>query len=133
MNPKENTNLTLKRYVGTVLTHGLCIQVLRLAWKGPNSPAFKVVYGFSHPCSTFVACSNSTTAGALPAEVVGTPPAGTTIESASAVRTALLATYVPTSNVTFTLGFPALNAEDPSVEDVSYFVREAVANAAGLR
>ncbi|KAL3137619.1 hypothetical protein ABBQ38_004896 [Trebouxia sp. C0009 RCD-2024] len=107
--------------------------VLRLAWKGPNSPAFKVVYGFSHPCSTFVACSNSTTAGALPAEVVGIPPAGTTIESASAIKTAHLATYIPNSNVTFTLGFPALNAEDPSVEDVSYFVREAVANAAGLR
>ncbi|KAL3150819.1 hypothetical protein ABBQ32_000578 [Trebouxia sp. C0010 RCD-2024] len=107
--------------------------VLRLTWKGPNSPAFKVVYGFSHPCSTFVACSNSTTAGALPAEVVGTPPAGTTIESASAIKTAHLATYIPNSNVTFTLGFPGLNAEDPSVEDVSYFVREAVANAAGLR
>lgn len=108
-------------------------QVLRLAWKGPNSPAFKVVYGFSHPCSSFVACSNTTTAGALPAEVVGTPPAGTTIESASAIRTASLATYIPNSNVTFTLAFPGLNAEDPSVEDVSYFVREAVANAAGVR
>lgn len=109
------------------------VQVLRLAWKGPNSPVFKPVYGFSHPCSTFVACSNSTTAGALPAEVVGTPPAGTTIESARAIKTASLATYIPNSNVTFTLGFPGLNAEDPSVEDVSYFVREAVANAAGLR
>lgn len=109
------------------------LQVLRLAWKGPNSPVFKVVYGFSHPCSTFVACSNSTTAGALPEEVVGTPPAGTTIESATAIKTASLATYIPSSNVTFTLGFPMLSAEDPNVEDVSYFVREAVANAAGLK
>lgn len=104
-----------------------------MAWKGPNSPVFKVVYGFSHPCSTFVACNNATTAGALPEEVVGTPPAGTTIESASAIKTASLATYIPNSNVTFTLGFPTLSPEDPNVEDVSYFIREAVANAAGLK
>ncbi len=107
--------------------------MLRLAWKGPNSPAFKVVYPFSHPCSTYVACANTTTAGALPQEVVGTPPMGTTIESVTAISRASLATYVPNSNVTFTLGFPGLSAEDPNVEDVSYFVREAVANAAGLK
>ncbi len=109
------------------------VQVLRLVWKGPNSPVFGVTTPFSHPCSTFVACANSTTAGALPQEVVGTTPAGSTIESVTAISSASLATYVPNSNVTFTLGFPSLTAEDPNVEDVAYFVREAVANAAGLK
>ncbi|KAL0033712.1 hypothetical protein WJX77_002073 [Trebouxia sp. C0004] len=107
--------------------------VLRLVWKGPNSPVFGVTTPFSHPCSTFVACANSTTAGALPQEVVGAPPAGSTIESVTAISSSSLATYVPNSNVTFTLGFPSLTAEDPNVEDVAYFVREAVANAAGLK
>ncbi|KAL0029656.1 hypothetical protein WJX79_011109 [Trebouxia sp. C0005] len=107
--------------------------VLRLVWKGPNSPVFGVTTPFSHPCSTFVACANSTTAGALPQEVVGAPPAGSTIESVTAISSSSLATYVPNSNVTFTLGFPSLTADDPNVEDVAYFVREAVANAAGLK
>lgn len=109
------------------------MQVLRLVWKGPNSPVYGVVNPFMHPCSTFVACANTTTAGALPQEVVGTPPAGSTIESVSAIVSDSLATYVPNSNVTFTLGFPTLTAEDPNVEDVAYFVREAVANAAGVK
>lgn len=114
-------------------SHMCMVQVLRLVWKGPNSPVFGVTTPFSHPCSTFVACANSTTAGALPQEVVGAPPAGSTIESVTAISSSSLATYVPNSNVTFTLGFPSLTAEDPNVEDVAYFVREAVANAAGLK
>ncbi len=113
--------------------HMCMVQVLRLVWKGPNSPVFGVTTPFSHPCSTFVACANSTTAGALPQEVVGAPPAGSTIESVTAISSSSLATYVPNSNVTFTLGFPSLTADDPNVEDVAYFVREAVANAAGLK
>ena len=107
--------------------------MLRLVWKGPNSPAYKVVNPFYHPCSTFVACANSTTAGALPTEVVGAPPAGATVESSTAIAISSLKTYVPNSNVTFTLGFPFLSPEDPNVEDVAYFIREAVANAAGVK
>ena len=100
---------------------------------GPNSPAYKVVTPFRHPCSTFVACTNTTINGALPAPVVGVTPAGSSIESSAARRSPSLATFIPNSNVTFTLAFPGLDAADPNVEDVSYFVREAVANAAGLK
>ena len=60
-------------------------------------------------------------------------PDGSTIESSSAVSSPSLATFIPNSNVTFTLTFPELSPSDPNVEDVSYFVREAVANAAGLK
>ena len=103
--------------------------MLRLVWKGPNSPVFQVV----NPCSTYVACTNSASAGALPIDVVGTPPMGTTIERAGATRSSSLTTFIPNSNVTFTLGFPSLSPEDPNVEAVAYSVRAAVANAAGLR
>ena len=102
-------------------------------WMGPNSPAYKVVTPFRHPCSTFVACTNTSTNGALPAPVVGVTPAGSSIESSTATRSPSLATFIPNSNVTFTLTFPSLDAADPNVEDVSYFVREAIANAAGLK
>lgn len=100
---------------------------------GPNSPAYKVVAPFRHPCSTFVACTNTSTNGALPAPVVGMTPSGSTIESSSAMRSPSLATFIPNSNVTFTLTFPFLDASDPNVEDVAYFAREAIANAAGLK
>lgn len=109
------------------------LQALRLVWTGPNSPAYKVVSSFSHPCSTFVACTNTSINGALPTPVIGLTPDGSTIESSSALRSPSLATFIPNSNVTFTLTFPSLDPSDPNVEDVAYFVREAIANAAGLK